>query len=375
MLDSIEGLNKFLRAAEENKQQTMAEQIKTLLQSIERSMSETLKGMGSAFSDSLSGSTRNEFGMIVESLKGSAKLVNDLNLQFEGTQSAIKSLVELAKQSTSDQMALGRRQVEDIASTLKQMMEQMEKTTGTSSTQMLNALTFATDALSNKVAELSDRMAQLVQESTGQVNQTASRVFQEAGQWSEKSNERLAALLSRLDGHIDQTAALKGMLEASMNSLSEVLNQYRGVNKDVREIASQMSLATGSLQHVVSNAKATQDAMQRTAQLSADQVNKLEETQRDQEKVWRSINQSMEEYQRVFGKVEVTSKEILEHISKHLTDFSETTRHHFESLVTVANDHIGDAIGKVHGVIVDLEASIELLGDVLTKNSQTRKGP
>lgn len=252
MLDSIEGLNKFLRAAEENKQQAMAEQIKTLLQSIEQSMSETLKGMGSTFSDSLSGSARNEFGLVVDSLKSSAKLVSDLNLQFEGTQTAIKSLVEMAKQSTSDQMASGRRQVEDIASTLKQMMEQMEKTTGTSSTQMLNALTFATDALSNKVAELSDRMAQLVQDSTGQVSRTASQVIQEAGQWSEKSNERLATLLSRLDGHIDKTATLKGMLEASMNSLSEVLTQYRVVNKDVGEIASQMSLAAGSLQHVVS---------------------------------------------------------------------------------------------------------------------------
>lgn len=101
----------------------------------------------------------------------------------------------------------------------------------------------------------------------------------------------------------------------------------------------------------------------------------LEQAQRSQQELWGDIHESMEQYQRVFGKVEVTSKELLEHVSKHLTAFSETTRHHFESLVKVANDHIADAIGKMHGVVGELEASIELLGDALTKNSQTRKGP
>lgn len=233
MLDSIEGLNNFLRAAEENKQQTMAEQINALLQRMEHSMSETLRAMGSSFSESLSGRARDEFGMVVDSLKGAANLVNDLNLQFEGTQSVVKGLVDMAKQSTSDQIALGKEQAEQIASTLRLMMEQMEKTTGTSSAQMLNALTFATDALSQKVGELSERMAHLVQESTGQVSETASRVIRETGQWSEKSSERLAALLARLDDHLDHTGALKSMLESSMTNLSNILNQYSGVNKDV----------------------------------------------------------------------------------------------------------------------------------------------
>ena len=374
MVNSIESLDQFLRASESNKSQSMTDQIKELLSQIEHSMKTTLEKMGDAFSQSLSGSARTEFEQIGKTLSQSTGLIREMNIQFEGTQSAIGSLVEMAKSSTQEQFAFGRQQIEDVTNTLKELMTQLRETSGTSSSQMTAALLHATDMLSSKVTELSDQMSSVVQESTSRAQETATNVIEKAGEWSEKSNRTLSTLLDRLGGHVDQTEQLKKMLDESMGNLVDVLTRYHGTIGEMKRISTDFMVAASTAKEMVGLAKTTQDSMRRTAELSAGQVQKLEDSTESYQQVWSQIKDSMERYQRVFEAVERASQNVLESVTQHLKDYSETTKNHFEGLVVVSNDHLAKISGKISGAIGELDTSIQDLGEILGKINPTPRG-
>ena len=367
MLESIEELNRLLRAAESGKQEAMGEQIRVLLQSVEKSMSETLTRMGASFSESLSGGARNEFKTMVDSLAQSARFIKDLNTQFENTQSAITALVEMAQKSTSDQVALGRRHSEEIATTLHELMRQLKETTGLSSDRMLAALAGATDDLSKKASDLADRMSGLVQESTGKTHDTAVRVIDSAEQFTVRSAERLEVLLTRLGERVDQTGALKGMLESSMAGLGDVLGQYRSISEEVRRVTGDLGSAASSVKDAVTLVHEIQAALQLTATHSVRQLEKLGDAHSSQEELWTSIDRSMEHYRTVFSQVEGHTQGLLGNLATHLSNFSETTSQHFDKLVSVANDHVSDAVNKLRGAINELESSVQELSESLSR--------
>jgi len=365
MVEAIESLDRFLRASESNKSQSMADQVKDLLTQVERSMTASLEEIGKTFSDSLSGNAMTEFDKIGKTLSQSAGLISQMNVQFEGTQNAIASLVEMAKASTQEQFALGRRQVEDITNTLKELMVQLRETSGASSSQMSAALLHATDTLSSKVNELSEKMSSVVLESAGLAQETASQVIGKAGEWTEQSNRTLAALLDRIQGHVDQTDRFKSMLDNSMASLLDVLTRYQKAITDMQRVAGDFSIAASTARETVDLVKATQETIRQTAALSSGQVAKLEETAESYHNTWTEIQKSMERYQRVFEAVEKASQRVLESVTQHLKNYSETTKNHFEGLVTVSNDHMSTMAGKISGAVAELESSISDLGDVL----------
>jgi methyl-accepting chemotaxis protein len=127
MVRAVDDLNQLLRAAEAQRQDSIAGQIETLLRNLEQSMTSSLEQMGSRFSESLSGSATQQFDRVAESLGGTARLLEGMNAQFQTTQSALNELINFARNSTADQMALGKTQVEELTAVLRGfVMIQME---------------------------------------------------------------------------------------------------------------------------------------------------------------------------------------------------------------------------------------------------------
>ena len=60
-----------------------------------------------------------------------------MNGQFLGTQAALNDLINLAKSSTAEHIALGQSQVEALTSVLRELMVQLKETTGSSVTEMI----------------------------------------------------------------------------------------------------------------------------------------------------------------------------------------------------------------------------------------------
>jgi uncharacterized protein YukE len=280
----------------------------------------------------------------------------------------------MAKSSTQEQFTLGRQQIEDVTNTLKELMTQLRETTGTSSSQMTAALLHATDMLSSKVTELSERMSSVVLESAGLAQETATEVIGKAGEWSEQSNRALAVLLDRLGGHVDQTERLKKMLDESMVNLVDVLARYQGTISEMKKISTDFTVVASTAKETVGLAKSTQDALRKTAELSNGQVQKLADSTESYQQVWLQIHDSMERYQRVFEAVERASQNVLESVTQHLKDYSETTKNHFEGLVSVSNDHLAQISGKISGAIGELDTSIQDLGEIMGKINLTSRG-
>jgi len=159
MATTIEELNQLLRAAEAQKQESLTGSIESLLRTLEESMRTSLSKMGEQFSESLSGGATQHFDEVARSLSGTAKLLQDMNTQSQGTQAGLTELVSFARSSTADQMALGKTQVEELSQVLRGLMVQLQETTGSSLSGMTAALTGVVHDLSNKVTELGDRMA------------------------------------------------------------------------------------------------------------------------------------------------------------------------------------------------------------------------
>ncbi|MFH0810411.1 MAG: hypothetical protein V2A77_08105 [Pseudomonadota bacterium] len=367
MVESIEGLNQFLKQAELARQETTTGEIKRLLTDVEQSMSATLASMGKQFSDSLSGDVRGQFNGIIESLDKSASVIDKMNSQLEGTQEAMKAIAQLAKESTLEQISQGRKQSQDVAEVLTALMTQMKEATGVSANNMLSAMAVATESLAQKVDYISDRMSQLIQESTGQVNKTATEVIEKSDQVSEANMRRLTALLERLDNHADQTARLKLLLDEAMGNLTKVLVQYAEISKDIFGATSNFSLTANYLKGISSEVKDTQTSIREVSELSARQVDRLETAWKHVDVTTSAISNSMNDYQRVFDVVKGSSQSLLDTIATHMNQYSDTTRNHFDSLVSVANGHMTEAVGKLRNIIGELDESISDLSDALLK--------
>jgi hypothetical protein len=127
MIRAVEDLNTLLRTAEADKSNTMTEQLSGIVTRLEGSMTAALSRMGEQFTLSLSGSTMTQFSRLSESLAGAASVLEKMNEHNHSTQAALTELVSFAKQSTAEQMALGRSQIEDLTNVLRSMLVQIEQ--------------------------------------------------------------------------------------------------------------------------------------------------------------------------------------------------------------------------------------------------------
>src|SRR5262249_44174430 len=153
------------------------------------------------------------------------------------TQSALNDLVNMAKTSTAEQMALGRSQVEDLTAVLRQFMVQMNETAGTSVTRMAGTLKGGVHKLSRRATELGESMANTMQENANKATSAASVVVEQAGTWSAKSAEQLEQLVKQHYSHLQNVKDVENALLSALTLFNDSLGQYAALNGDLRKIA------------------------------------------------------------------------------------------------------------------------------------------
>jgi len=367
MVQTIDELNQLMRAAEAQKQESITGSLETLLRNLERSITTSLGEMGERFSASLSGNTRQQFDDVGRSLGGTARLLEGMNTQFQGTQAALNELVSFARSSTAEQMALGRTQVEELTAVLRQLMDQINETAGSSVTRMASTLTAVVHDLSTKVSDLGEQMTKSMMESAGHATGVATAVVEQASNWSSRNAEQLAQLLERHQAHLGRIEDLKGALDATLAEFKDGIQQHAAVTSDLRKITSDVSVTAAHASEATKTMRNVQDAIQNVATLSAAQVEHLAEANRQQEESWRRIQESMRQYQQVFGQVDKTAGELLTQVSQHLRDYTDTSRRGFEGMVKASNELIETAVQRLGASINELEEYLEDLTEVLGK--------
>ena len=364
MVDAVEELNRLMRATEAQKQESITGSVEGLLRNLERSITVSLEGMGERFKESLTGNAMDEFGKVTESLGGTARLLENMNAQSQMTQSALNDLVNMAKTSTAEQMALGRSQVEDLTAVLRQFMVQMNETAGTSVNRMAATLTGVVHELSTRVTELGQSMANTMQENTNKATSAASVVVEQAGTWSAKSAQQLEQLVKQHDSHLQNVKDVENALVAALTLFNDSLGQYTALNGDLRKIAgevSAISIAAAGATHTMQEA---QKAVQQVAAYAASQLEQLAEGNRGQKEMWVSIHSSMEQYKNVFTQTERVARDLLDTITRDLRSHMDLTTQGYEKLVAVADEHFSNAANN-------LKSSADALGEFLEELNES----
>jgi ABC-type transporter Mla subunit MlaD len=370
MVTTIDELNQLLRAAEAQRQDSLTSSLTNILHRLEQSLTTTLGDMSTRFTASLSGSARQEFDQVISSLGGTARLLEGMNRQSQTTLSALDELVTLARSSTAEQMALGKTQVEELTAVLRHLMTQLNETTGSSVTHMTAALTTVVHDLSTKVTELGQQMANTMMESAGQTTGAVHTVIQQADNWSRQSTEQLAQLLERHQSHLDQMVAVRTTLDATLIQFKEALSQYTTVTSNLRQISDQVSVMVTSAAGATKNMKDTTESVQRVVVLASTQIDRLAEANRKQEETWQRIQNSMHQYQQVFGQVETTAGDLFMQIGQHLQDYRETVKSGFEELIQLADGYFKNAVERLGGSVNELDDYLQELTDILEKFSR-----
>ena len=288
-----------------------------------------------------------------------------MNTQFQGTQAALNELVSFAKSSTTEQMALGKNQVEELTGVLRQLMAQVNETAGTSVNRMAATLTAVVHELSTKVTELGEQMTHSMVETAGRASGVASAVVEQATNWSARSAEQLTQLLERHQAHLGRIEDLRSTLDATLAEFKEGIQQYGAVTADLRRVSIDASAAAAHTVEVTKTMRDVQDSVQRVAVQSAGQVEHLAEANRRQEESWRRIQGSMQEYQQVFGQVDKTAGELLTQIAQHLRDYTEASRDGFERMVKASDEQFRSAVERLGASINELDEYLEDLTEIL----------
>lgn len=367
MISTVDELNQLLRKAEDQKQDSMVAQLESLLKNLEQSIVSTLKNMGSSFTDSLSSTTMNQFDKVAHSLNGTSELLNSMNGQFLGTQSALNDLIKLAKTSTAEQIALGQSQVEALTSVLRELMVQLKETTGSSVTEMSAALTAVTHNLSEKVTELGEQMTKTIKESSDNATDAATEVIHKAGAWTSKSAEQLDQLVEKYQSQVELTAELNDAMKTALIGFKDSLGKYGQVTSDLKQVTNDVNVTVRLMTQVSSVIKENQESLQMIAVLTKEQIQQLKGSNQDQKDIWKEIYNSMQQYMTTFQGVENSAKGLLLQISTNLNNYTEQTEENFQKLVTVSNEHFGNAVKGLAQSVGELDELLQNLNEVIQK--------
>jgi hypothetical protein len=358
MVGAIEELNQLLRATEASKSDAITGSLEGLLQNLGHSLTSALASLSDRFAQTLSGSANQEFDQVVSTLGGTARLLEGMNTQFQTSQTALTELVSFARNTTVEQVALGKTQVEELTAVLRGLMTQMHQATDTSVNHITTTLTAVVHDLSTRVTELGQQMSQTVTASAGEATGAARDVIEKAGQWSTRSAEQLVQLLEKHHSQLDRVQDVQRTLDASLVKFKGMLTEHTTVTSNLFQIATQTSATVTA---VAGSTKAIQDAsaaLEHAAQLAASQVDSF-----------KVIVGGIQGYEEIFRRVEDAAGKLLVQIEQHLRNYQETTQDGFNNLTSTANDLFANASSRLGTTVNELDEYLQDLTEILGRFS------
>jgi hypothetical protein len=367
MVQTIDELNRLLRGAEAQKQESITGSLQTMLERLQDAISTSLRQMGDRFADSLSGTAMSQLTKLAESLQGTIGLLDRMNGQFSATQATLSDLVNLAKTSTAEQLALGKSQVEDLTGVLRQMMVQLNDTATTSTNQMAQALTLLVSDLSTNVRELNEKMAKAIEENARSATGAASTVIDQATQWSAKSSEQLDQILKQQQSHLENVRQVEATLMTTLELFNDSVTQYATLNSGLRHTASESAAMATAAAGAAKSSQETHQALQRILVDANAQVERIAEASRAQQAAWDGIRERMEQYRNLFAQTEGSAAKLFTQLGQATNSQLEMTHQKYDKLLQVFDQNISTAVQKLGASVNELGEFLEDLNESIAK--------
>jgi hypothetical protein len=357
----VENLSSILKTEQERSRESTNEQLKALLLNFDGSLRASLEGLALRFNDTLTNSTKGQFDEVAASLSGSGLLLEQMNTQFLQNQNVLRDLIDLARNTTTEQMAIGHSQVEQLTAVLAGLMVKLEEKTGESIGSMEQTMSAVTANISDKVGDLTAHMAAKVQESTESSTRGAKLLLEEAGALNARTALQLAQLLEKHSTELTKVDELKCLLESTLREFTGSLSSYSQVTQGLQKLAVEVNGTMASLHEIAKLVTESQETAARVSLSASDNLESARLFSLTQREVWSGIQESMVHYESLFQRVEGHAKELLTQIGLHLGNYSDSTQKHFTQLTSAANNFIAEATGRLAGSVDELGEQLDEL--------------
>jgi len=368
MIEGIESMTTVLSSAEASKKDSMAGEIRGALDELQRSLNNTLQQMGQSFTSSLSGSAMNQFEALGQGLKGASSTI-------EAMSSQLSDVVQFARTSTQEQMALGRSQVEELTTVLRELMKQMSESASSSLGSMTFSLGQIVDDLSTRVSDLSGHLAVTVADASQKATTAASDVVVQVARWSESNERQLGELLERHAKQLDRIAELRVALDNSAVLFSNTIGQSARMFEDLKALSAGATRSVALIEAAGRGIGEAQIGFRDVARSAATQIEHLDATTKSHKETWASMSSTLGAYEEAFDKVQRSSASVLQDINTGAAQFSNITKDHFQSYAKLSNEALSDAVQKMGAIVDDLNELLDEVKDLLANLLAAGKVP
>lgn len=320
MADTIDELNKFLRRAEETRNNQLNETVTGLLEQLKNDLSSVFGEMSGNFRESLTGSTQGQFEGVSQTLGQTTSLLGSMNSQFESSQNALRQVMS------------------EVSLTMRELM------TG----------------LSSQVEQLGHQMSETVRENSQNAVSAAQGVVTQVNELSTANEHRLAQLLSAHDTQLARVEETSASLGSVIQELNNVVLALRQISETSAASVAGITNAATFIGDAAAKASGVHQQLERISE-------SVKESQENQERVWQGISDNLGKYQNLFMQTEGSATNLLGQIGTNLTNYQEVTQSGFNGLVQAADQHFTNAVQKLKGTVDDLGDVLEDLTEQLER--------
>ncbi len=365
MAFAVTDLSRTVRELETEKRDATDDRLAPLFRDFAQSLDASFEKMAGQLNDSGAAGTRRELSRISDSLSTTVTLLQEVNGQLVTNQTAFNDLINLARNTTADEVASRQGQIEQLTGVVGELMVKLQEKTEESTGSMQRAIAAITCDMSSKVLDLSAQMAGVIEKASEKSNSTTRKLMDHAGSLSARSAEQLAQLFERHSAELTKVEDLRTLLDTTIKAFVGSIGKYGEVTDGLRKIAGQVNAGVASLSQITKSIKECQEAAARVSVSVSGQIESMKGFGESQRQVWDRVEASMLEYEKVFARVEGHAMELLSHIARHLGGYSDTTQKHFAELTSVADNFISRATGRLSASIDDLSEQLDDLHGAL----------
>jgi Mg2+ and Co2+ transporter CorA len=367
MNNTLSELREAIVSLESQKQESIAGELRGLLESLETSMVNTLGKMGSDFHEALTGAANREFNNVQGTLEGTRQMLSEMNSQFARMQEAFAGIINQAENATKEQLSTGRQQTDALTAVMHSLIGKLQQSADENVGAIRNQLTLVVSDLSEKVGGLSKDLLTAAQAATIQSQASAQTVIEQAGTWSESTARRLEALVNAIEARshdFEQAGrtllAANGALGDTIEKNSRVLQEAAKASTNIQAYSEALLAQTGAMKNLHLQQSETAGKLQRA---SASIVTAF--SQHDQ--YLQQYRRIFEEYKAVFDTLDGRLAHTLDTIHKGLQQYASAIEHNFREVVKTTNETLPQIAGTLNGQIAELENQLEELSSVLSK--------
>ena len=374
MAGSLDRLQDAIVKIESQKQESVTDEISRMSESLERSITKALEGMGTKFHEALTGTAKNEFGNAQTSMENTRLLLQETGRQFSEAMNVFKSIALKAEQTTDQQLTSGKEQTVALNEVMHGLMIKLKEASDQNMSSMQTQLTLVVRDLTGKVSDLSEELLQASKTIVDRADQNVNSIIARTDEASKVANARMEALLANIEARSsDFNEASRALLEAKQ-FVTNLLLQNGDALTQMSEASSLVKAYSMGLAGHTEDLKNVQGSHLSIAMNLREVANTLKGASDRHEEQLSEYRDAVNDFQRVFGSLDESIARIMTSTNSGLTAYNQSIEKNFNSIVDIANDLVPKVTNLLTTQIDELQEQLEELGTVIEKSVEVIRG-